>query len=132
MLGIDFAHYGWARFECHWNRCLDTMDWVLLIFLRGVTLGGSWDMHNVVRFVVGCQSLLIAIAPWVIAVVWFGLWPMAWISIEIMEFFFFGKIQNLPVSFGIMLGSTKIFQKYSIFSLSTKSLNISGNFSNFF
>lgn len=73
MLGIGFAHYGWARFECHWNRCLDTMDWVLLIFLRGVTLGGSWDMHNVVRFVVGCQSLLIAIAPRVIAVVWFGL-----------------------------------------------------------
>ena len=33
-----------------------TMHWVLSIFLRGLTLGGNWDLRNVVRFVVGCQS----------------------------------------------------------------------------
>ena len=56
VLGIGSAHYGWARFERHCNQCLDTIDWVLSIFLRVLTLGGNWDLHNVVRFVVGCQS----------------------------------------------------------------------------
>ena len=56
MLGIGSTHHDQARFECHCNQCLDTMDWVLSIFLRGVTLSGNWDLHNVVRFFVGCQS----------------------------------------------------------------------------
>ena len=60
MLGIGFAHYGWARFECHCNQCLDTMDWVLSIFLRGLPqvgigicimwLGFLWVVNLIVAY----------------------------------------------------------------------------------
>ena len=60
MLGIGSAHYGWARFVRHCNQCLDTMDWVLSIFLRGLPqvgigvcimwLGFLWVVNLVVAY----------------------------------------------------------------------------------